>query len=99
MKTQYLFASLPTGLVKTNTLQFVGGVKDDSYYWDYCILDEGHQIKNPSTQMHKSCNRICRSMKTRRLLLTGTPIQNNLKELWALFDWATYGRLLRKFKK
>ena len=29
-----------------------------------------------------------------RLLLTGTPIQNNLEELWALFDWTTSGTLL-----
>jgi len=36
---------------------------------------------------------------TRRLLLTGTPIQNNLKELWALFDFATSGRLLGPLRR
>lgn len=85
--------------MKTSTLHFVGGGKDDSYYWDYCILDEGHQIKNPNTQQHKSCSRICRNKHTRRLLLTGTPIQNNTKELWALFDWAASGRLLGSLKR
>ena len=34
----------------------------------------------------------------RRLLLTGTPIQNNLKELWALFDYICEGDLLGPLK-
>jgi DNA excision repair protein ERCC-6-like len=57
--------------------------------WDYVILDEGHVIKNPATQMFKAM----RSLSSRhRLLLTGTPIQNNLDEFWAVVDWATNGR-------
>lgn len=87
------------GLVKSSMKQFVGGRSDGSYYWDYCILDEGHQIKNSSTEQHKSCSRICRSTNTRRLLLTGTPIQNNMKEMWSLFDWASSGRLLGPLKR
>jgi SNF2 family DNA or RNA helicase len=54
------------------------------------------KIKNPSTQVNKACHQIAKSPHTTRLLLTGTPIQNNLVELWTLFDWATSGRVLGK---
>ncbi|CAO2832443.1 unnamed protein product [Amaranthus hypochondriacus] len=55
---------------------------DDGPLWDYMILDEGHLIKNPSTQRAKSLLGIpC----AHRIIISGTPIQNNLKELWALF--------------
>ncbi|CAN6444486.1 unnamed protein product [Victoria cruziana] len=50
--------------------------------WDYIILDEGHTIKNPSTQRAKSLIQI---PSAHRIIISGTPIQNNLKELWALF--------------
>lgn len=45
-----------------------------------------HTLLNPY-HTNASCTR-------NRLLLTGTPIQNNLNELWALVDWATNGRCL-----
>lgn len=58
--------------------------------WGAVVLDEGHKIKNPSTKMAKAA----RAMRpTARLILTGTPIQNNLQELWALFDFAEPGLL------
>lgn len=63
-------------------------------HWHYVILDEGHQIKNICTNKNKVCHRIARDSRTRRLMLTGTPIQNDLKELWTLFDWVTSQRLL-----
>ncbi|PON78685.1 Protein CHROMATIN REMODELING [Trema orientale] len=57
---------------------------EDSTTWDYMILDEGHLIKNPSTQRAKSLLEIpC----AHRIIISGTPIQNNLKELWALFNF------------
>ena len=62
--------------------------------WDYVILDEAHKIKNPAAQVSKSVRRVAKSSDTRRLILTGTPIMNNLKELWALFDFATSGKVL-----
>ncbi|KAL6225468.1 hypothetical protein ACLB2K_004318 [Fragaria x ananassa] len=52
--------------------------------WDYMILDEGHLIKNPSTQRAKSLLDIPCS---HRIIVSGTPLQNNLKELWALFNF------------
>ncbi|KAM6590487.1 hypothetical protein CsatA_013092 [Cannabis sativa] len=58
--------------------------REDGNIWDYMILDEGHLIKNPSTQRAKSLLEIpC----THRIIISGTPIQNNLKELWALFNF------------
>ncbi|XP_057961339.1 protein CHROMATIN REMODELING 24 [Malania oleifera] len=57
---------------------------EDSITWDYMILDEGHLIKNPSTQRAKSLLDI---PSAHRIIISGTPIQNNLKELWALFSF------------
>ncbi|XP_030511508.1 protein CHROMATIN REMODELING 24 isoform X2 [Rhodamnia argentea] len=57
---------------------------EDSITWDYMILDEGHLIKNPSTQRAKSLLEI---PAAHRIIISGTPIQNNLRELWALFNF------------
>eukprot|EP00585_Thalassiosira_rotula_P006925 CAMPEP_0196148030 /NCGR_PEP_ID=MMETSP0910-20130528/26847_1 /TAXON_ID=49265 /ORGANISM="Thalassiosira rotula, Strain GSO102" /LENGTH=587 /DNA_ID=CAMNT_0041410623 /DNA_START=72 /DNA_END=1836 /DNA_ORIENTATION=- len=52
--------------------------------WDWCILDEGHLLKNPKTSTAKASRRL----KARhKLILTGTPIQNNVHEIWATFDF------------
>ncbi|XP_017487938.1 PREDICTED: DNA excision repair protein ERCC-6-like [Rhagoletis zephyria] len=54
------------------------------YDWHYVILDEGHKIRNPETQVTVHC----KQFKTpHRLILSGSPIQNNLRELWSLFDF------------
>nr|XP_061794197.1 lymphoid-specific helicase-like [Nerophis lumbriciformis] len=54
------------------------------YQWKYLIVDEGHRIKN------LNC-RLVRELKTlptdNKLLLTGTPLQNNLAELWSLLNF------------
>ena len=56
------------------------------------ILDyTGHKIKNPSSQISKCLHAI---PSARRVILSGTPIQNSLDEMWALFDFACQGRLL-----
>ncbi|XP_047165051.1 protein CHROMATIN REMODELING 24 isoform X4 [Vigna umbellata] len=57
---------------------------EDDATWDYMILDEGHLIKNPSTQRAKSLLEI---PSAHRIIISGTPLQNNLKELWALFNF------------
>lgn len=59
--------------------------------WDYCILDEGHTIKNPTTKMNKACHAV---EARHRLLLSGTPIQNNMMELHALVSWVSQCSLL-----
>ncbi|KAJ6917112.1 protein CHROMATIN REMODELING 24-like [Populus alba x Populus x berolinensis] len=63
---------------------FLDEESEDSYIWDYMILDEGHLIKNPSTQRAKSLIEI---PSAHCIVISGTPIQNNLKELWALFNF------------
>ena len=70
----------------------------DQYHWGYVILDEGHLIKNRKTKTSQDVRILSRSKKTRRVLLTGTPIQNNMRELHALFDWATSSKLLGSIK-
>ncbi|XP_035263612.1 DNA excision repair protein ERCC-6-like [Anguilla anguilla] len=61
------------------------------FRWDYVILDEAHKIKTSSTKTAKSAHAI---PAKHRILLTGTPVQNNLSELWALFNFAFQGALL-----
>lgn len=61
-----------------------------SHRWDYVILDEGQKIRNPDADITLACKRLRTS---HRLLLSGTPIQNDLKELWSLFDFVFPGRL------
>ena len=58
--------------------------------WHYCILDEGHVIKNAKTKLTKAVKTI---RAHHRLVLSGTPIQNNVLELWSLFDFLMPGFL------
>ncbi|TFK76566.1 SNF2 superfamily chromatin remodeling protein [Pluteus cervinus] len=62
--------------------------------WLYCILDEGHIIKNAKTKLTKAV-KIVRAQH--RLILSGTPIQNNVLELWSLFDFLMPGFLGTEF--
>ncbi|KAF4522501.1 hypothetical protein B566_EDAN002586 [Ephemera danica] len=55
-----------------------------SIHWNYCILDEGHVIKNGKTKSSKAIKQL---VANHRLILSGTPIQNNVLELWSLFDF------------
>ena len=58
--------------------------------WHYCILDEGHVIKNAKAKHTKAVKTI---QAHHRLILSGTPIQNNMLELWSLFDFLMPGFL------
>lgn len=55
-----------------------------SLKWNSVILDEGHKIRNPDAQITLICKQLHSS---KRFVLSGTPIQNNLNELWSLFDF------------
>ncbi|KAH0537137.1 TATA-binding protein-associated factor mot1 [Glutinoglossum americanum] len=58
--------------------------------WNYCVLDEGHLIKNPKAKVSVAVKRL---LSNHRLILSGTPIQNNVLELWSLFDFLMPGFL------
>ena len=62
----------------------------NKYHWHYCILDEGHIIKNAKAKLTKAVKTI---QAYHRLILSGTPIQNNVLELWSLFDFLMPGFL------
>jgi superfamily II DNA or RNA helicase len=58
--------------------------------WDVVVLDEGQFIKNPGSQVAVSA----RSLRAKhRVVLTGTPIENRLTDLWSLFAFAQPGLL------
>lgn len=54
------------------------------YSWQYLIFDEAHKLKNSESKISINSRKI---VSVRRLLLTGTPLQNNLGELWSLLNF------------
>ena len=63
--------------------------------FDFCIIDEGQNIKNPLSQSSEVVKGLKANVK---FALTGTPIENNLIELWSLFDYILPGYLYSKRK-
>ncbi|MGW0790473.1 DEAD/DEAH box helicase [Streptomyces sp. NPDC002911] len=60
--------------------------------WGMVVADEAQHVKNP----HSATARQLRTIGGRaRVALTGTPVENNLSELWAILDWTTPGLLGR----
>ncbi|XP_019372888.1 PREDICTED: DNA excision repair protein ERCC-6-like 2 isoform X2 [Gavialis gangeticus] len=70
----------------------------NSVEWSAVIVDEAHRIKNPKAQITKTMKGLKCIV---RIGLTGTILQNNMKELWCVMDWAVPGLLGSKvyFKK
>lgn len=78
--------------------------KDIEFYktvdFGYAILDEAQHIKNRGTRNAKSVKMV---RAAHRLILTGTPIENSLEELWSLFDFllpgllSSYDRFIEKY--
>ncbi|XP_063234506.1 DNA excision repair protein ERCC-6-like [Bacillus rossius redtenbacheri] len=58
--------------------------------WHYVILDEGHKIRNPDAKVTLAVKQF---RTPHRVILSGSPLQNNLKELWSLFDFIFPGKL------
>ncbi|PHH75441.1 hypothetical protein CDD80_2373 [Ophiocordyceps camponoti-rufipedis] len=58
--------------------------------WEYAVLDEGHKIRNPNAEITVTCKEL---NTPNRVILSGTPVQNNLTELWSLFDFTYPMRL------
>ncbi|KAM3913658.1 TATA-binding protein-associated factor 172 isoform 2-T2 [Leptodactylus fuscus] len=71
--------------VVRNDIDFFKNMK-----FNYCILDEGHVIKNGKTKLSKAVKQLTANY---RIILSGTPIQNNVLELWSLFDFLMPGFL------
>ena len=67
-------------MVSTNMKYTLGS----SIYWQYVILDEGHKVKNELSNISKQMLKV-RSYG--KIILTGTPLQNNLHELWAMLSY------------
>ena len=84
-------ASAPSGVLLTTYDQMrickgeLGRVN-----WGYVVLDEGHKIRNPDAEVTLAA----KSLRTaHRLIMSGSPIQNRLVELWSLFDFVFPGKL------
>ena len=54
------------------------------FTWAYLVVDEGHRLKNKDCRLMKELKRL---NANQRVLLTGTPLQNNLSELWSLLNF------------
>lgn len=83
-RARYL-AAPPPNTVAIASYQGVARMADafQKPVWNYLILDEAHRVKNHNTSMAKACKGV---LARHKLAVTGTPIQNRLRELWALYD-------------
>ena len=77
-------------IVSTYALLNIQHKKLSEKEWDVVCLDEAHTIKNPNTKMSKAAMML---QAKRKVILTGTPIQNHLSELWNLFQFINPGLL------
>ncbi|MFZ5940489.1 MAG: DEAD/DEAH box helicase [Bacteroidota bacterium] len=68
------------------------------YYFNYIILDESQTIKNPASKLYRAVDMLVAS---HRLVLTGTPIENSLTDLWSQMNFINEGLLgsLSYFKR
>jgi len=60
------------------------------YSWNYVILDEAQAIKNPGTKQTRAVKKLT---AVNRIIMTGTPVENRLSDLWSLFDFINPGLL------
>ena len=69
-----------------------------THAWNYIILDEAQAIKNPGTKQSTAVKNL---ISANRIIMTGTPIENRLSDLWSLFDFLNPGLMgnAREFKK
>ncbi|MEV7850576.1 DEAD/DEAH box helicase [Streptomyces sp. NPDC088183] len=72
------------GTMRSSAAQLAG------HGWGLIVADEAQHVKNPQSSTAKALRTI---PAPARVALTGTPVENNLSELWALLDWTTPGLL------
>ncbi|MFI6876497.1 DEAD/DEAH box helicase [Streptomyces sp. NPDC050400] len=72
------------GTLRTRAAELAG------HTWGMVVADEAQHVKNPNSATAKALRMIDAPA---RVALTGTPVENNLSELWALLDWTTPGLL------
>ena len=86
------FAEIPDCHLVVTTYPLVSRDHEALFGHDYdtAVLDEAQAVKNPAAGISK---RIRAIRARQRLALTGTPLENNLQELWALYDWLIPGLL------
>ena len=64
-----------------------------NHSWNIIVLDEAQAIKNPLTKQTKAVKKL---LSQNRIILTGTPVENRLSDLWSLFDFLNPGLLGNK---
>ena len=86
------FAEIPGCHLAITTYPLLNRDHEALFDRDYeiAVLDEAQAVKNPAAAVAK---RIREIRARQRLALTGTPLENNLQELWALYDWLNPGLL------
>ncbi len=90
-RQELIKAGVSTDLIITSYALIRRDIDDyKDYNFRYCILDEAQHIKNPLSQASRAVKQIS---SRHRLALTGTPMENNLSELWSVFDFILPGYL------
>jgi SNF2 family DNA or RNA helicase len=62
----------------------------NQFHWDYCVIDEAQNIKNPGAARTDALKRLRRGVS---IAVTGTPFENHVTDLWSLVDFVMPGRL------
>ena len=75
-KLSFIFCSYETAISIRSMLHEVT--------WTYIVVDEGHRLKNRNCRLGQELRRI---PSKHRMLLTGTPLQNDMEELWSLLNY------------
>lgn len=101
-KKEESFQQFITGdcLIGIINYELVRTMKDEmvKHHYDVIIADEAHRLKNRASQTYKA---VAALSSDYRMASTGTPLQNNVEELYALFEWVKPGSLgnITAFKK
>lgn len=82
--------SKPHGVLITSYEQVRKNPELFANKFEYVVADEGHKMKSPDAEITLACKRFD---TPHRIIVSGSPLQNHLKELWSLFDFIFPGKL------